>query len=428
MIRVSKISTKFANTAKKEKLDLFLAEYNQWLRFYIDAIWAMKHSFTDSKGNVHEWDVARNKYKLPKFCPLKLEPENCNLSARAIKCVMAQAMQIVSGAVEKWNRKRYVVSTKQKEQTPSIRKLQSWIDVNLPTKPTLTNDVRAELNSICLKFVHKKTKEFDGFMVFASIGKSYGKIIFPVKMTKHSQLLASKGELKSGFLVGTNHIDFRYEFKPIPNTSKLVIGADVGQTTVLTLSDGSFTTPCKHGHTLKSINAKMAKKKPESRAAQKALDHSINHINWALKQLDLGKYGTIRLESNKNIKKGRNTSKSLKHWSWSRIHKSITSICEEHGVRVELQSPAYKSQRCFSCGYVHKSNRNGKTFRCRHCGFTIDADMNGAKNNSIQLSVISRRFMAENNNRGNGFFWSQHGVFSDKEFTVPYRKQTKSKS
>lgn len=61
-------------------------------------------------------------------------------------------------------------------------------------------------------------------------------------------------------------------------------------------------------------------------------------------------------------------------------------------------------------------------------GFTIDADMNGAKNNSIQLSVISRRFMAENNNRGNGFFWSQHGVFSDKEFTVPYRKQTKSKS
>lgn len=111
--------------------------------------------------------------------------------------------------------------------------------------------------------------------------------------------------------------------------------------------------------------------------------------------------------------------------SWSTIFKSIESICEERGVRVELQNSAYKSQRCFSCGYVHKLNRSGKVFRCRHCGYTIDADMNGAKNNSIDLYFISRQFMTEKNNR-KGFFWNQYGIFSDKEFTVPYSKEIKS--
>ena len=47
-------------------------------------------------------------------------------------------------------------------------------------------------------------------------------------------------------------------------------------------------------------------------------------------------------------------------------------------------NPAYTSQMCSQCLHVHpdkkKSYRNGKTFKCGHCGYKADADRNGANN------------------------------------------------
>ncbi len=31
---------------------------------------------------------------------------------------------------------------------------------------------------------------------------------------------------------------------------------------------------------------------------------------------------------------------------------------------------AYTSQRCYSCGYTHKDNRDGRRFLCKKCGYT----------------------------------------------------------
>ncbi len=41
---------------------------------------------------------------------------------------------------------------------------------------------------------------------------------------------------------------------------------------------------------------------------------------------------------------------------------------------------AYTSQRCYSCGYTHKDNRDGRRFLCKKCGYTYHADCNAGSN------------------------------------------------
>jgi transposase len=48
------------------------------------------------------------------------------------------------------------------------------------------------------------------------------------------------------------------------------------------------------------------------------------------------------------------------------------------GVPVVYIAPAYTSQTCHKCGQL--GNRNGKNFKCPHCGYTSHADGNTAWN------------------------------------------------
>lgn len=41
---------------------------------------------------------------------------------------------------------------------------------------------------------------------------------------------------------------------------------------------------------------------------------------------------------------------------------------------------AYTSQRCNSCGYTYKDNRDGRRFLCKRCGYTHHADCNAGMN------------------------------------------------
>lgn len=52
----------------------------------------------------------------------------------------------------------------------------------------------------------------------------------------------------------------------------------------------------------------------------------------------------------------------------------------EFGFELERVEPAYSSQTCTSCGFVHRSNRSGDKFKCKSCGHLAHADVNAAKN------------------------------------------------
>lgn len=87
----------------------------------------------------------------------------------------------------------------------------------------------------------------------------------------------------------------------------------------------------------------------------------------------------------------------------TQIHK-LEELCVEQGVFVCKVNPAYRSQRCSRCGWTRKSNRSDKKFACGKCGFTTDADVNGAMNAALDLSLISEKERLKKNNL-KGFYW-----------------------
>jgi transposase len=59
--------------------------------------------------------------------------------------------------------------------------------------------------------------------------------------------------------------------------------------------------------------------------------------------------------------------------------------------RVQMISSAFTSQRCSACGHVDRKSRESQAvFRCAACGFTLNADVNAARNIAAGHAVTAR--------------------------------------
>jgi putative transposase len=69
-------------------------------------------------------------------------------------------------------------------------------------------------------------------------------------------------------------------------------------------------------------------------------------------------------------------------WAFYQLRMFVAYKAAIAGVSVVLVPPAYTSQTCHRCLHIHpdpaQSYRNGKQFKCGHCGWEGDADWNGA--------------------------------------------------
>ena len=88
-----------------------------------------------------------------------------------------------------------------------------------------------------------------------------------------------------------------------------------------------------------------------------------------------------------------------------RLMVAIKTLCEHQGTPFALVNAQYTSQTCNRCGYIHKSNRRGETFKCLSCGYTCNADYNASVN--IAREAISKGYTpldkeAEATGRGGG--------------------------
>jgi len=116
----------------------------------------------------------------------------------------------------------------------------------------------------------------------------------------------------------------------------------------------------------------LSRKKKGSCGFRRAQEHRKNYINWSLNQLDFNNVKEIRLEKIVNIRKGKRNSRKLSHWTYTLIKRKLIGLSEDKGFIFVEQDNKFRSQRCSSCGFVHKSNRLAKTFKCKstNCGFT----------------------------------------------------------
>jgi transposase len=404
IIKSTAFTTKFANPDKQTRLGEFLHDYRDAVEFYVDHVWS-------KLGKTFETD---------KFISTKsIYPANTNLSQRALKCAATQACAMVRAATEKRRRQLFVLKKLMRGQA-NTKYLQRKIDTTPVIKPTVPKHLGAELNSICAQ-LHLSVNSFDNWLILSSLGKKYGKILIPIKQTRHSRKLQSTGTSMSSFLVSTTTINCRYEIaNPDKRSNGKVLGADQGVTTCLSLSDHQVTNKCLHGHDLHSISKKLAGCKRGSKGFRRAQAHRTNYINWSINQLDLCDVKEIKLEKLYKMRCGQSTSRFLSHFSYKQIHDKLLDRCLLSGITFTEQSNVYRSQRCSDCGFVHRSNRKGKEFICRHCGVIHDADINSALNHQAELMELPVGLRHLKLNR-TGFFWNQPGIFdlNGQEITVP---------
>jgi IS605 OrfB family transposase len=121
---------------------------------------------------------------------------------------------------------------------------------------------------------------------------------------------------------------------------------------------------------------------------QKWLNHNISkQLVQEAKQLN----AALVFEDLTNIRESLNQKPRSKterrrtnNWAFYELRLFVGYKANIAGVPVVFVSPAYTSQTCSRCGHIHpvkgKSYRNGKVFKCGHCGFEHDADRNAANN------------------------------------------------
>lgn len=394
-IRASKfadIST--SNKNKIYKLDEVLSIYNNLLVHYIDLYWNQY--------------VGHNNYDIPIFSGIrKNDIANYHvMTIRFHELAANDALGKIRSVTEKKRRILWLLSKKPNDAKLK-EKLKSFkLKKPIITKPSIT------LNSKFITLIENNYPEQENqyYLKLTSLSKQHNCVLL-VDFHKHTRKLHESGKLKAIKYNG-NRLDLIFEIKQEDNSSDKIIGVDQGMRTMLTLSDGQSTSTCKHGHSFSSICNGMTLKQKGSKRFKKAQAHRTNYIREQINKLDFTDISEIRFEDVSRIFYKRGRSMYLDRFVHSEIQTALRLRCEKENVSFILQPSMYRSQRCSSCGYVFKGNRNNKEYVCQDCGSAMDADLNAACNHAIDLCAIPDSVFRSGVNKTGGFFWQSDGIYS----------------
>lgn len=80
-------------------------------------------------------------------------------------------------------------------------------------------------------------------------------------------------------------------------------------------------------------------------------------------------------------------------WVYDKLQFMIDYKAKERGITVVHVDPANTSITCPRCYHVNRQNRSGKLFQCKACGYTLNADLAGARN--IEKRTREFRYMRD---------------------------------
>lgn len=414
-LRTTKHNLNIANSEKKLELSKVLYRAKIYYSMCIDYLWKTKIKYP--KG---VFAIRDDLLDLPIYHDhnnIKYNP----LSSRLKNMIFYQALGAVGSAVEV--RRRMLWAITQAKDADHIARLIAKLKKIKLTKPTIPENFSIEISSGCGTFIKNESKAIFGFLKLGSLGAKFKQIYLPIKNYKYLDTYSKDSEwvMKGSFLINSSSVTVRWERKQSPRLDGTTVGGDTGFKTVLTLSDGQ-TTPHhnKDGYSLESICRDLSRKKKGSKAFKACQDHRENFIHWSINQLNFDGIKEVKLEEVINIFYRKKTSRLMSGWTNSVIEEKIRQKLELEDVSLSLNKSAYRSQRCSNCSLVLKSNRKGKFYKCKACSSELDADLNGAKNNSIDLPQIPWWLFNSGKNKS-GFLWKADGFFepNGQELRVP---------
>jgi putative transposase len=226
---------------------------------------------------------------------------------------------------------------------------------------------------------------------YCKLTTAFGRLRYDFQLAEYYQKYATWNVMNAQLKITKNacYINIQVEKPdPEPITGDTRLGVDLGINNIAVFSDNAFweSGPVKAvkgkyqylRSKLQSKGTRSAKRKlcelsGRERRFQKDVNHQI--ANWIVSK----PYDIIALEDLTNIKNGKK-NKKLGKWSFAELRSIVEYKATEIGKKVVAIDPRYTSRTCSRCGFRKKENRNGRTFKCKSCGFQIDADLNASRN------------------------------------------------
>ncbi|MBI3962735.1 MAG: IS200/IS605 family element transposase accessory protein TnpB [Deinococcus sp.] len=199
---------------------------------------------------------------------------------------------------------------------------------------------------------------------------------------------------------------------PVVSPTDKVVGVDLGLAQPAVTSHGRFLGKRGwRGIEARTFRLRRALQKKGSKSAkhhlcklrdkQRRFRRDCDHVLSKQIVQSIPEGGTAVLENLKDIRRRLETrhgaqSRRLHSWSFAQLRSFITYKAEERGVTVAGVDPRHTSQQCSRCGHTARNNRRSRAFFvCRACGFSLHADLNGARN-------IAAKYRANLGNAGAG--------------------------
>lgn len=207
-------------------------------------------------------------------------------------------------------------------------------------------------------------------------------------------------------------IQTEYEVaEPVHNSASMV-GLDAGVTKLATLSDGTVYPPVNSfkasQRKLAMLQRQLSRKvkfsanwQKQKRKIQRHHSHianirrdylhkvtseiSKNHAMIVIEDLKVSNMsksakGTAE-QHGRNVRAKSGLNRSILDQGWYEMRRQLEYKQLWRGGQVLAIPPAYTSQRCACCGHTAKENRLSQSrFECLECGYTENADINGARN------------------------------------------------
>ncbi|EAB7503660.1 IS200/IS605 family element transposase accessory protein TnpB [Salmonella enterica subsp. enterica serovar Hermannswerder] len=194
--------------------------------------------------------------------------------------------------------------------------------------------------------------------------------------------------------------------------SASMVGLDAGVAKLATLSDGTVFEPVnsfkKNQKKLAALQRELSRKvkfsnnwqkqkrkiqRLHSRIANIRRDYlhkvtttiSKKHAMIVIEDLKVSNMsrsaaGTVS-QPGRNVRAKSGLNRSILDQGWYEMRRQLEYKQLWRGGQVLAVPPAYTSQRCACCGHTAKENRLSQSrFVCQACGYTANADVNGARN------------------------------------------------
>lgn len=379
---------------QKEQLRVTSLAYRDALNFASGVAFEMGKTYNGTKIQKEVYYTIREKFKLPSQMACNV-PRQVGATYKSLRTKLKHNEEAIKAGRTKKRYKGLDKPPKYVSRTCTLNYQRDYSFVKGQKVSVITLDGRIKVN------YHGYFKHLE--MINSGVAKIGAAKLWYSKPTKTYYLLVSM-EVEVPDLM--------------PTDINRVMGVDVGQRYIAVAADTQNQTQFFSGKQVRHkasryVKARKSLQRKGTRSATRRLvalsgrerrfiadtNHCIaNQVVTPSTLIGLENLTHIRERTNpkskgkKASKKQRRANSNKARWSFAALHGFVDYKAVLSGSLAVKVDAHYTSQSCPCCGHTSKENRpnKGLTFVCQPCGYTLHADLVGARNVALRV-LLSRQ-------------------------------------